>query len=811
MFKLKTSFHSWGLQARFLFPIGLVLGAALTQAVFTNISIYQQMELLVNKQGNEVLDDILKSTDEKRHFQENIAQLLSTQSGLYQAVKKGDRKTLINTLSPLRKKLNLGSIHVYNKKSIETLNLGESFDKKIELSMIKLALSGLSKSKTEVTPNGLIILASSPIKENKKIVGAILVSYKLKGNAPSLLKPKNGVQLALFHQKKLISTTVSQQELREIINETKLTQYPPTVTNQKLINHNFYLTAKPFAKDSLLVALVPTKDFVLASQQRNVIFLIGNIVLLFTLVWVVLVLACDIAKPLKIMVSATMDIVGGNYHRRVLSFKIPELNDLAATINFLAEKLEVQLAELSHQAYHDNLTNLPNRALFLTHLNQVLSSLTTCNLSVAVLFLDLDGFKVINDSLGHKAGDRLLIAVSKRLKGSVRSQDIVARLGGDEFTILLKDILEEKEAINVAERIIKQLQTPFILEGREVFISSSIGIALGTCDSCVGDVLLRNADSAMYEAKKRGKSRYTLFQPEMDSRAFERLQLATDLRKAIDQREFRVYYQPVIQLESGIITEVEALVRWQHPHIGLISPGKFIPLAEETGLILPIGEWVLQTACQQARAWQLDHPGYPPLIVGVNLSPKQFQQPELVEKISEILAKTGLSPQYLKLEITESMIMEQGEITIATLSRLKKLGIRLAIDDFGTGFSALSYLKRFPIDTLKIDGSFIKGLGHNREDTAIVHAVIAFAKALHLSVTAEGVETSEQLSQLKVLGCDRGQGYYFSEALSGDAIKMLMDKILQKQLLQPEINPKFLISCFITSEIVNSILPAEFR
>ncbi|HEY9852130.1 MAG TPA: EAL domain-containing protein [Leptolyngbyaceae cyanobacterium] len=799
MLRLKSNFHSWGLQTRLLLPIGLVLGVALTQAIFTKISTERQMELLVHRQGVAVLDDIIKSTAEKRLFQEKFAQLLSMQSGLAQAIKKNDRQTLTNTLSPFHQKINLGDIHVYNQKSQEILKLGEILNKKIELSMIKSALSGLSNSKIEVTPDGLIILASSPIIENRNIVGAILVSHKLSGKALEQLKPAHGVQLALFHQNKLVGSMVSQPGLPGVVSQFKSPKYQLSGIDKNFIAYNFYLTSKPLTKNSLLVALVPIEEFVSVAKQQNIIFFISNIVLLFTLSWFILVLDRDIAKPLKIMVNTTLDMVNGNYHRRVLPCQIPELNDLAKSINFLAEKLEVQLAKLSHQAYHDTLTNLPNRALFLNNLEKALMDTKKYKSSSAVLFLDLDGFKVINDSLGHKTGDRLLMAVSKRLKECVRSQDVVARFGGDEFTILLKDITEEKEAINVAERIIQKLQTPFILEGREVFISSSIGIALDTGNCDRGDALLRNADSAMYEAKKRGKSRYTLFQPEMDSRAFERLQLATDLRKAIEHQELRLYYQPVVQLESGIITEVEALVRWQHPYIGLISPAKFIPLAEETGLILQIGEWVLQKACQQARTWQLQHPGYPPLIVGVNLSPKQFQQPELVEKIAEILTLTELPPQCLKLEITESMMMEEGETTIATLYRLKQLGIGLAIDDFGTGFSALNYLKRFPVDTLKIDGSFIKGLGHNREDTAIVHAVIAFAKALHLSVTAEGVETSEQLSQLKLLGCDRGQGYYFCAPISGDAVKMLIDKLLQKQFFDPEISPNSLIPSFISS------------
>ena len=583
------------------------------------------------------------------------------------------------------------------------------------------------------------------------------------------------MEIALFSQGKLSVTKIKNAQLLGLLHNYNLNADSLPFLKQNLVIYNLHLTAKTITNDGLLIALISTKDLVKASQKRHNILLLGSLMMVITLLWFVVILAKDITKPLKIMVAATGDIVRGNYSRRVLPGKIPELNDLAKAINYLAQQLEIQLAELSHQAFHDSLTNLPNRALFLTRLERVLTEIGTQESSVAVLFLDLDGFKVINDSLGHKAGDQLLIAVSKRLQSCLRSEDMVARLGGDEFTILLKDLYHKKNATLVAERIIEQLQTPFYLGGREVFISSSIGIALNTTGYEPSDELMRNADAAMYEAKKRGKSRYAIFKPDMDSRSFERLQLATDLRRAIERQEFRLYYQPVVQLESGKIVEVEALVRWEHPRIGLILPGKFIPLAEETGLILTIGEWVLKVACQQAQLWHLQHPNEPPLIVGVNLSPKQFQQPQLADIIACILAETGLNPHHLKLEITESMMMEQGDATITTLYRLKNLGVRLAIDDFGTGFSALSYLKRFPVDTLKIDGSFIQGLGYNREDTAIVHAVIAFAKALNLSITAEGVETAEQLAQLRLLGCDRGQGYYFSEPVSADIFTYLID------------------------------------
>lgn len=785
-FKIKLA--RWGLQTRLLLPICLVLAAALGQSVLSNISTQRQIEDAIEQRGITMLNEITKSLQQQQQSQQGLAQLLAEHSQLSTAVAAKDIVTLEQILKPLQTKLHLGNIHIYASKEREIIHLGQTVEHSIAKQLLKSAFSGLYNSKVEIHKQGLFVLASAPIKEKQGMVGVILISRTITNQELPKIEKHDDAELALFYQGKLSVTTIKNSELLGLLHKYTLNANTLPLLKRDLVKYNWHLTAKTLPNNGLSIALVSTKDLVKASQQRHRILLIGSLIMLITLLCFVVVLSQDITKPLKIMVAATGDIVRGNYHRRVLPCKIPELNDLAKAINYLAQQLEIQLAELSRQAFHDSLTNLPNRALFLERLDRVLSDIGTQESSVAVLFLDLDGFKVINDSLGHKAGDQLLIAVSKRLQNCLRTEDIVARLGGDEFTILLQNLCHQKDGIIVAERIIEQLQTPFYLGGREIFISSSIGIALNTTGYERSDDLMRNADAAMYEAKKRGKSRYTIFNPDMDSRAFERLQLSTDLRRAIERQEFRLYYQPVVQLESGKIIEVEALVRWQHPRIGLISPVKFVPLAEETGLILPIGEWVLRTACEQAQIWHLQHPTDPPLVVGVNLSPKQFQQPQLVDTIACILAETGLNPHHLKLEITESMMMEQGDATIATLYRLKNLGIRLAIDDFGTGFSALSYLKRFPVDTLKIDGSFIKGLGHNREDTAIVHAVIAFAKALHLSVTAEGVETAEQLAQLQVLGCDRGQGYYFSEAVSTDIFTYLIDTHLDR-LPYPEGNP----------------------
>ncbi len=448
----------------------------------------------------------------------------------------------------------------------------------------------------------------------------------------------------------------------------------------------------------------------------------------------------------------------------------------AATLIAAEQKALRKSEELfRYQALHDPLTNLPNRLLFMDRLRHALDRTRRRTEKIAVLFLDLDSFKVVNDGLGHKAGDQLLLSVGKRLRECLRSEDTLARLGGDEFTILLEDVADAGEATKLAEHIAERLEAPFELEGREVFIKASIGIVSSSALDGDGnpDDLLRDADTAMYEAKKKGTAGYEVFHPDLGSRAMWRLKLEGDMHRAVKQGEFRVYYQPLVDLATNRISEVEALVRWEHPERGLLAPGEFLPLAEETGLILPIGRFVLKEAARQMCEWQGLHPSEPPLMVSVNLSARQFRQPDLVGDISRTLEETGLDPRTLKLEITESIAVDDLESTIDTLRELKGMGIKLAIDDFGTGYSSLSYLKRFPIDVLKVARPFVDGLGHDPEDTAVVRATVAFAKAFNLHVTGEGIETAEQLAQLRALGCDSGQGYYFAKPLPSDAASTL--------------------------------------
>ena len=425
--------------------------------------------------------------------------------------------------------------------------------------------------------------------------------------------------------------------------------------------------------------------------------------------------------------------------------------------------------QLIHDALHDALTGLPNRALFMDRLEQQLKrSQRQRGYLFAVLFLDLDRFKVVNDSVGHLVGDKLLIEIGRRLEKSIAPTDTVARLGGDEFTILLEDISSKSQAILVAESIYQTLTFPFHIQGYELFTSASIGIALSDQGYEKPEDILRDADLTMYSAKEQGKARYEIFDYSLRDRALQRLELETDLRRALDRGEFEVYYQPITSLPLGTLAGFEALARWNHPLKGAIGPADFIPVCEETGLIIPLGNWLLQEACKTARNWHLKYPKQPPIKMSVNLSAQQFREPQLVEDVKRILAETNLAGKFLKLEITESILIDNLETVTEIILQLREQEIQFSIDDFGTGYSSLSYLHRFPVNTIKIDRSFVSQMQAEGENFAIVKAIVTLAHMLNMDVIAEGIETTCQLAQLKLLQCEYGQGFFFSKPLCRD-------------------------------------------
>ncbi|MBI4784735.1 MAG: EAL domain-containing protein [Oscillatoriophycideae cyanobacterium NC_groundwater_1537_Pr4_S-0.65um_50_18] len=577
--------------------------------------------------------------------------------------------------------------------------------------------------------------------------------------------------------------------------------------------------------DWLIVVVVPESDFmeVINANTRTTILLCLASLAIATLIG--MMTSRLLVKQILHMIEAAEALSQGNWQQMVSEPQSHELALLAKAFNRMAGHLQTSFTQLEHNAHHDALTGLLNPTAFKVRLEEAIArydyQAVTGNAQLAsdqplyqppyqqgqqtgrqagyptgslmgskgsskggsdiaescqfaVLFLDLDYFKLVNDSLGHLAGDQLLIAVTKRLINCTRTYDLLARFGGDEFMILLNPITTSADAAQVAERILQELQYPFTVDGNEVFISTSIGIALSNSGAENPEAYLRNADIAMYHAKAKGKAGYEIFNAQMHTEAVKRLQLETDLRWALERQELEVYYQPILDVPTQKIAGFEALLRWHHPTLGMVSPVEFIPIAEDTGLIITLGWWALRQACQQMKIWQQQYESCQTMVINVNLSCKQFLQSDLLEQIDCILSETDLQPQYLKLEITESLFMSHTEATRFKLRRLRNHGVNLSIDDFGTGYSSLSYLQRFPINTLKIDRSFITHLGTGGENSAIVEAIMVLAHKLGISVVAEGVETVEQLDYLQAIGCEQAQGYLFSCPVAAHKIAELL-------------------------------------
>ena len=466
-------------------------------------------------------------------------------------------------------------------------------------------------------------------------------------------------------------------------------------------------------------------------------------------------------------------------HVPVLGTASPLFDDRGSLVGMIGVSTDISErktleAELERRASHDPLTGLPNRPAFVDRLEQALQRTRRRKNSrnkVGVLFMDLDGFKTINDSLGHEAGDRFLVTVAERLKNRLRPEDVLARFGGDEFAVLLEDVANVTEAIWVAQRIAEGLQEPLAVNSHQVSVSTSVGIALGSANTNDDpEGMLRKADAAMYQAKEQGPGRYAVFDPAMQERAQERLELEAELRKALERGEFLLYYQPEVSLRDGTIVGFEALLRWQHPQRGLLKPQAFMPLAEETDLIVPIGRWVLEEACGQAKRWEEERPCAPPATIEVNLSSRQLVRRGLTRTIEEVLTRADIEAHRLALDLTETTLIKASEDNAQALDALKKMGIRLHLDDFGTGYSSLSYLKRFHVDRVNVDKSFVKGLGENATDTALVRMSVDLCHTMGVEVLAEGVETSEQAALLRDMGCDMGQGYYFAQPLLGEEL-----------------------------------------
>jgi diguanylate cyclase (GGDEF)-like protein/PAS domain S-box-containing protein len=587
-----------------------------------------------------------------------------------------------------------------------------------------------------------------------------------------------------------------EQYIHYFVDRKTIRSYLIDITSRKQLeeslkeNHKLYEVVKKQISEGILLVDAETKKIV--DTNNNYCNLTGYSraeLLELTVHQIIGRNAETINKNLQRILAEKCYFVGESIHRKkdgnpidieesisLTNWKGKDI--FCLTIKDITERKQSE-ERLHYQVFHDSLTGLPNRKLFSKQLEESILKAQNNNSLLSVMFLDVDRFKNINDSLGHEIGDLLLQGLAQRLKSCLRDCDVIARWGGDEFTLILNQISNLEEPARIGQRLLDALQAPFNIQEHQLHVRSSIGIAVYPKDGDIAETLIRNADAALYRTKQRGKNNYNFYTSTMNAEASEMLRLETFLHGALERQEFVLYYQPQVNIKTKKICGVEALIRWQHPELGLVSPAKFIPLAEETGSIVQIGEWVLRTACQQSKAWQ--QIGLPDLKISVNISPRQFQEEDLVVKIEEILNDTGLTPDFLELEITETTIVQNVDFARRALRNLRNMGINISMDDFGTGYSSLGYLKKFSFQTLKIDQSFVRDLQDNPQDKAIISAIVTLGRGFNLRVVAEGVETIEQLEMLRALNCEEMQGYWFSRPLPmNEATKFLCNHFQAK-------------------------------
>ncbi|MEA2492476.1 MAG: hypothetical protein QOJ29_387 [Thermoleophilaceae bacterium] len=755
-----------------LLPIvGLMVVTLAGVVVADERSASRRVGLELRGRGNAALQEFTRGIDDVRRVHATYARLLVNTSGLAVAVRRSSPAAVTRLLVPVERRSAFQQIVVYNRRGAEVVNVGSPVGDREDASLFAAALSGSTESQALIDPSGLVVAASAPIRHAGVVTGVLVVASTLTREDLARLEHQQGAELAVYQNGVLASTTARRPEVLRALSESRLTGSGRAELGRSLGAFELHPTERRMGAEGTLVALSSSADLSKFSHQRKVLLLWAGLLILGALGLISFFLTRTILRPLELMAAVTGRLTAGNLSVRMAASRIPELDTLASGMNHLAERVEQQLQDLSHQAFHDDLTGLPNRALFVDRLDHALARAKRGVLSVAVLYLDLDNFKDVNDTLGHEAADELLAAVAMRLAGCIRAEDTIARFGGDEFTVLLEDIVDLEQALLSATRLQAALDQPFVIAGREVFMTPSIGLTSSHGQDDSGS-MLREADLAMYRAKTTGKARVDIFDETLNAQLEERVALRADLRHAIERGELRVHYQPIVDMASEEIVEVEALVRWEHPERGMIPPLAFIPLAEESDLIVSLGYWVLLEACQQVTSWHAQHGSR--IGVSVNVSPRQFQDPRLAGDVAGVLKATGLDPGLLRLEITERVVAEDDASVLDTMHALTTLGVKLALDDFGVGTSSLSNLKRFPLHGLKIDRAFVADLERSPEDLAIIRATVTVAHALGLDVTAEGVENPSQAAALRTLGCERAQGYHYSRPEPAELITRLI-------------------------------------
>ncbi len=767
------------------------------------------------ERAEQELEVIRSRFDEAKRDQLATTKLLAGAPGLSDAVGAQDLAKVAVTVAVEAAPLGFDDVHVVDQTGELIISRAESEPLSVttgEDDLLRLALLGIETEGVIANSDNLVLAMVVPIRASSgSIVGGLVTGRDIDdGFLNEINFSRQDINLELIHNGRIVAASSTKQDSAAQADASTATADPDAVSQalegvpivlESLVNRQGAPHASGYipltvGEQTLAVLRVSVNVDNLVSFQGK---LTRNIAVIFALVSLAafgamaLFMRKSIGSPLRRLQATAERMTSGDYRQPPQAPTNDEIGRLTRSFGSMAAAVQQHAARLTSAnktlqdevaergqaeatitrlAYYDALTDLPNRRLFKDRLTQALAQARRSSQMLAVMFLDLDRFKLVNDTAGHPEGDKLLRSVGAQLKALVRETDTVARVGGDEFVLLLPEIARARDAVELAKRIREDFGRPRILADHEFHITPSIGIAVFPADGDDAETLLANADIAMYYVKEHGKNSHRRFSPALSASIVERLELENDLRHALQREEFVVHYQPQVNINTGQIVGMEALVRWQHPGKGLVMPVDFIPVAEETGLIVPLGEWVLRTACAQTKAWQ--DAGLSSVRMAVNLSARQFQQRDLVERVRHVLHETGLDPHCLELEITEGVAIQNVNYAVMMLGQLKEMGVQIAIDDFGTGHSALSYLRRLPIDVVKIDQSFISGLTTDRKDEGITATIISMAHKLKLDVIAEGVETEEQLAFLKQRLCDQMQGYLFSKALPAEEFKEML-------------------------------------